>query len=506
MYLTMVVCGASCTSAIFRELSFGTAYQVSVWPTDGAGTGSPAASNPVTLTTSCPAGACVTLDATAPTGPVTYAASGVNDSLYPVGANLADIEALKTQMWRGDPVVGPDGSYDWSSWDTAVAAGAKTTLVLSDLWDATDPGNPATPWSNWSAYQSWVTATVQKILASGRHPDYWEVYNEPGEPGYYSAANFATVTPALLLQQFAVTYHAIRAADPAAAIIGPSLSHWSDYAGEYSTSPGSDSALDMVTFLNYAAANGLQLAAVSWHENDDNLGPNPAENTLSPLDIVDHVSEARQLIAARPALGNPQVFVNEYGMPEVQSIPGWDVAYLAALSDARVDSAGRSCWDINCANPTLDGLLAPDGTSAFPVYWDRIAYALMSGTRLPASSTNDTVSALGSYDATTGTVSALIGRGDGCDQSSWCTSTWPNSVLAPSETIQVTATVPWSSGSAVASLQAIPGQLSTAITDPAFAAGQTVAVTPTGAGTGTVTVTIPSFADGDAYGMTIVHS
>ena len=43
---------------------------------------------------------------------------------------------------------------------------------------------------------------MSTIVASGEQVNYWELYNEPGGAGYYDAANYATVTPTLLLQQF----------------------------------------------------------------------------------------------------------------------------------------------------------------------------------------------------------------------------------------------------------------------------------------------------------------
>jgi len=142
-----------------------------------------------------------------------------------------------------------------------------------------------------------------------------------------------------LLQQFLNTYQDIIAAVPGAKIIGPSLAYWSDYPGQFGTD---DHSFDMATFLTFAAQNNLKLAAVSWHESLDNLGPPRGEQPRSAM-IEDHVATARRLIAALPQLGNPLIFINEYGMPEVQSIPGWDVAYLSAWR-AGVSSANRSCW------------------------------------------------------------------------------------------------------------------------------------------------------------------
>ncbi|MGH9059313.1 MAG: hypothetical protein ACRDZY_07340, partial [Acidimicrobiales bacterium] len=352
--------------------------------------------------------------------------------------------------------------------------------------------------SDWTAYQQWVTATVQQVRASGRRVDNWEVYNEPGsDPSYYTPAGWATVTPALLLQQFLVTYQAIKAADPQANVIGPSLEHWTDYPGQYGSG---DRSFDMTTFLDFAAANDLRLAAISWHEIDDNLGPNPADSTLSPQNIVDHVATARQLITARPALGNPKIVINEYGMPEVQLIPGWDVGYLAALTQANVDSAGRSCWGTPCNAPSLDAILGNDGVSTLPLYWVRAAYAAMTGTMVTTSTSDDHVTALGSYDGT-GTVRALVGRAVGCNQQSSCIATWPWSQLAPPATVQVTVRVPWTSGTAQVSMAGINGQ---APQMPLGAPAQSVVTLPVT--NGAVNVTIPGFADGDAYSLTVTRA
>ena len=306
-----------------------------------------------------------------------------------------------------------------------------------------------------STYRSWVTSTVRASLAGGHRVDYWEVYNEPGLIGYYSAADFATVTPSLLLQQFVVAYDAIKAADPSANVIGPSLGSWSDSPHDWNAPGSQDRSFDMVTFLDYAAANHLQLAALSWNFN---VSGYPSENTILPRDIVDQVQEARALITARPAVGNPRVFIEEYGMPEVQPIPGWDVAYLSALTDAQVGSAGRACWPPDCWSPTLDGLLGSDGTSTMPDYWVRVAYAQMSGSMVATTSSDDGVTALSSYDPTSRTVSALLGRGVGCVQDPTCNSVWPAAALSSPESVSVTLTVPWTSTSAVIKETDIRGQ------------------------------------------------
>jgi hypothetical protein len=501
-FLTKITCGASCTSSIFRNLSFGTAYEAFVTPTDAAGSGAATMSNTVTPSTTCTAGACVTIDGTSDIGPTNHAASGILDSVFNVGQVVQDMTLLDTTMFRGVPTYNTNGTLDWNNWNLATESGAQTTLVLSSLWSASNNDNPPTPWSGWTTYNSFITSTVSTILASGEQVNYWEVFNEPGQPGYYSAANYATVTPALLLQQFLETDQDIKSVDPGAAIIGPSLSDWQDYPNQYGTVSSPEQGFDMDTFLNFAAANNLQLAAISWHEIDNELGPNPEENVNLPAIIEDHVAEARRLIASLPALGHPMIFINEYGSPDVQAIPGWDVAYLSALTDAGVNYAGRSCWNNDCAVPTLDGLLATDGATTMPDFWVRYFYSLMSGNMLPTSSSSDWVTALGSYNSTTNEITALVGRGEGCTQDANCATDFPSDTPQPATSTTIELKVPWTAGSVKVNTFDIQGQNIGPYPLPA-AVPSIDTITTTGANQGIVSITIPSFADGDAYAFTV---
>jgi hypothetical protein len=349
-----------------------------------------------------------------------------------------------------------------------------------------------------------MSSTVTSLLASGKQINYWDVYNEPGGANtYYSAAAYATETPALLLEQFLVAYRAIKAADPAAQVIGPDLEYWADYPGQWGAQART---FDMATFLKFAANNGIKLAAITWHEIVDNTGPNPEENTLLPATIEDHVAQARALIASLPTLGNPKIFITEFGMPEVQKIPGWDVAYLAALTNAGVAEASRSCWNGDCTLPDLDGLLYSNGVNPLPAFYDRLVYASMSGYMLPTTSTSDTVSALGSFNSVTGTLTGLLGRSVGCTQNLVsCPSGWAESSRGSPIAVKVTVTVPWSSGIAHVLMTDISGAYPQLPARAPVVRGAVATISPAGVGKGTITFTLTNFADGDAYGLTITH-
>ncbi len=499
-YLGEIQCEASCTSTIFRGESFGTLYAAAVYPTNAVGTGTPMATTALSAANTCTVGACITFNATSSIGAVTHAASGILSSTFPTGNNAADLTALDTTMFRSAPIYNANGSLNWSSWNVATGDNIPTTLSLSSMWSAYYGGNPPTPWSNWTTYKNWVTSTVTTVVKSGEKVTYWEPYNEPGGTTYSNGTQ-SPATTALLLQEFLVTYQAIKAVDSSAAVIGPSIGEWSDYLGQWgATNP----MPDMVTFLNYAVTNNIKLAAISWHEINDGLGAHPSTNILVPAIIEDHVAEARKLIAARPSLGNPLIIINEYGTPEYQPIPGWDVAYLSALTDAGVNSAGRACWFGACSAAELDGLLDSTGTVPQNEYPERLVYASMSGNMIAVNSDSDFVTGLGSYNATSGAITGLVGFAFGCTQVAICKTTYPTDTNSGPISVKVTITLPWSSGSADVAITNYQGQtIGAASSSPSVVSGD-LPIAASGS-KGTITFTVPSFADGDAYGFTVTH-
>lgn len=440
----------------------------------------------------CPSGGCVTLDATSLTGPVDHAGSGFN--LLPSSdTNSSQMRDLGATMYRSVPAAGSAGLYNWGSWSSATAAGARTTLILSDLWAQTgkNGGPPPTPWSDWSSYTSWVRSTVQQILASGQRVDYWDVYNEPGWTGYYSPADFASETPDDLLQQFLVTYQAIRSVDPGAAIVGPSI-------GDWSLTPLPPNNLthepDLGTFLRFASAHSLTLAAVAWHDNGK-----------PPATIYSDAEATWNLIRSLPGIGHPQMFLDEYGSRATQPIPGWDVGYLSTIARAGISSAERSCWDA-CTLATLDGLLTAGGAPTSD-YYVRSTYARMTGHTVASSSSTESLAVLGSIDPAQNRVVALIGRLQGCAVSSWCDTVWnvPNTsrTPAPPADVEVHLLLPWATSRPAIQLSTETFQPGAAVSGPSPATPTAIAVAPAGAGRTEVTFTIPGFPDGAAYNLTV---
>ncbi|HMC38130.1 MAG TPA: hypothetical protein VKI19_00615 [Acidimicrobiales bacterium] len=247
--------------------------------------------------------------------------------------------------------------------------------------------------------------------------------------------------------------------------------------------PATAKTFSMAQFLSFAASQGIQLAALTWHDN-----------TGGPQALAAQAGRARHELAGLPQLGRPKLFINEYGSAAQQRIPGWDVAYLAALNAAAVDGANRSCWSADCQQPTLDGLLTSDGSQARPGYWVRLAYAHMAGTRVAVSSSSLAVTAIATYDPATGAITAIVGRAVGCRQDPRCPSGPRNAAPVP---VTVLVQVPWTSGGARIQMSRISSRSVAPVVQPGVYSFS-VPITRVTAGRGEIRLPIAGFGDGDA--------
>jgi hypothetical protein len=262
----------------------------------------------------------------------------------------------------------------------------------------------------------------------------------------------------------------------------------------------------LVTFLDFAARNNMHFAAVSWHEIDDELGPRPRDFNSLPGAITDHVAEARRLIAERPGLGTPEVWVNEYGHRMDYAIPGWTLGAIAALERAAVDRAGRSCWPEqgasgapadDCAAPTLDGLLLADGSTPRADYLVYATYARMTGHLVAATASDAAVAVLAARNDASGQVTAMVGRDVTCLPA--VNASCPRrAAIVPAPMAAVVAVhLPGDAGGqAVVSVVQVP---------PAWgaAAPATMFQGPLPISAGVVKVPVAALADGEVYIITV---
>jgi hypothetical protein len=363
---------------------------------------------PISLSSgACPSGLCVIVDANGTSGEAKQIAQGV---LHGVTAATPStlLAPLAMTGWRIQPL---DTNRYW----LARKAGGSVTMVLSDAWlrgnmVAGSPRPLRNPSNDWAAYAKFVRDTVQWHQARGMLPDYWDIQNEPE-----SRSNYAldpAPTRELVLKQFRVAYAAIKEVQPDAKIVGPSLGN--------AVVNAPSQLVDMNSLLKDASVNGMRYDAISWH--DGGYGP-PRSFEGSARAIPEHVSWVRSTLALYPSLGQPPLFVNEYGAPFTQGIPAAEVGYLATLERAGIASAIHSCFPAKSGSTKidtcfdsrglLDGLVSPD-LRATSAWWVHNFYASMKGTRIFADGNIPQIPAFATR-STNGEIDVLVGHDRGCN-------------------------------------------------------------------------------------------
>ena len=460
-----------CTSIVWPGLRPGLSYSFTVAAYDMKGR-SPGTNSPVVTTadplcaTPASGHVCVGVSTAASLGAETHPGSGFLHSITKSTSTTA-IASLHPTSWRV-AALNPDNTPAFNS-------GANLTLVLSDAWNAatysSSRGSGISPWEDWARYRAWVVQTVQIEEYYGLSNAYYEIQNEPETKGSYNAKS--PPTTALVLQQLAVAYAAIKSVDPNAKIVGPGIGwQWSE-----PTFP-----VDMQRFLDYAVANNLRFDALSWHENGDG-GPDGR-----PEAIVDHVATVRAYLAQHPSLGSPAILVDEFGGKAAGLVPGWLTSYLAAFDTAAVAQANHSCFASCFTDPgTLDGVLLSNGASTAASGVVLAQYAAMTGQRLAWVSSSDRVNAVATRDAA-GVTHLLVGRDEQCP--SWIVSGCPTNYAKPAaQTVDLTLS--GLSGTSVQVHTTLIRATTGAMSAPAEAGTQTATVSG-----GVAHVSLPALDDG----------
>lgn len=407
------------------------------------------------------------VDGTGDRGPAGWRASGF---LHADAGDVSRAQALRPRTWRTG---GAFAEYT-DTYNRAGRHGAKVVWVISDDW-ADRTGN-APPWEDWAAYEAFVRETVRRHLAE--YPvDTWDIQNEP--EGFAPRGG----TQQDYLDIYLHGYKAIKEVDPGARIIGPSSVRFQPtpyvacdpdapvktyecdplYAPagrtQYGPKPGAQ-YLDLQTFLDFAAkphallgGQPMRFAQINWHELC--IG----DLDCNPHRLVEHVALAREMIAARPSLGSPEIGINEYTGYQVTDVPGWIAGYIAALEEADVEQAAKACWHEpsganQCFDGMLDGLVGRDGTTPRSGYWVYRAYADMVGARVPVTvpTSAQAFSAFATRDDASKELRVLLGRHETTCSAAPAIGCAPRTAPAPGN-VAVDVKVPWALDEVAVTLQ-----------------------------------------------------
>ena len=205
----------------------------------------------------------------------------------------------------------------------------------------------------------------------------YEIWNEPD----------GTWTNSMAFTEFwKQTYVKIRALDPTAKIIGPSISYFSS------------SYLN--TFLTYAKVNNCVPDIVAWHE-------------LSGGNFTSNYATYRAL-ETQLGIGPLPISINEYSGPDHiddEGQPGASAPLIAKFERFKVDSACLTFWDVS--HPGRLGSLMASNTATNGGWWFYKWYGEMDGnmvtTTPPSPNTPAALDGFANLDASGAKATVLFG-------------------------------------------------------------------------------------------------
>jgi len=305
---------------------------------------------------------------------------------------------LKPRNWR---------LYKTESYAEAAGHNATITYGTSNHYAWSQGGFPeAKPWLDWDYYEEYVLYVLHYYdsLFPGHPPSYYDIWSEPDHSYYWKG------TYEQLVELFARTANVIKAFDPDARLVGPSIS-WYRPEGE-----GEENIIELLIDLD--TLYDTRLDAISWHEN----GGFPDYGPGRPEDIYWDCHSIKAAVEEHfPPEYQPEYHINEFAGGRVHMSPGWLLGYLFWINYMEVDFSAHACWGVLEGEPPdqeyysdcwagLNGVFMKDGYTPQLTYWVHRAYADLEGMDfVPIGTTDGNFLALGGRDDSTRTIHAIVG-------------------------------------------------------------------------------------------------
>jgi hypothetical protein len=324
--------------------------------------------------------ASITVNCARHEGPILHCANGF---LLGMGTSTpADtfISYLKPTMLRQGCWTGRSQPGGLETYDRAKRLGVDHVEVF--LCDAVSYRQPGTASLSWDSYLTTITNYVNQSVAQKR-PLWWDLWNEPDWGDFWSG------TWEQWLEVWRRSYGAVRAADPAGIIVGPSTAEPSGGIGR------------ITAFLDYAAANNCMPDVVCWHLNTSGYWITDAHKIESDAHLIRLQLDRLGYDTTKVPLSS-----NEYGDAGYATNAGGCVEYFAQMERARFIDGAKACWG-TCDGQSLDGIV--NGSTPNQVWWAYRRYAEMHGERHNVTITDNNIDGIAAFDSTAQKLNILLG-------------------------------------------------------------------------------------------------
>lgn len=225
------------------------------------------------------------------------------EAMKATGATSVRVDA----NWDAGQPDGPD-TYDWTSLDQEIASIQEVGLSADLIIDGCPPwaavsgaqGNQNAQPASSAAFASWAAAVANRY--SGKGAKYFEIWNEPNNPDFWSPKP----DPAAYTADLKAAYTAIKAVDPSAIVLSGGLAPELDSSTSYAP----------ITFLKDMYADGAEgsFDGVGFHPYSYPVDPD-TDIPGSAWSQMSLTSPSIRSIMAANGDSAKKIWITEFGAP-----------------------------------------------------------------------------------------------------------------------------------------------------------------------------------------------
>jgi GH35 family endo-1,4-beta-xylanase len=217
-----------------------------------------------------------------------------------MGMNTVRVDA----NWAdGEP---SQGNYNWGTLDQIMASVHQVGMTADLIIDGCPPwaaaagasgqfAQPASP----SQFATWASAVAARYGSMGA--DYFEIWNEPNNPAFWSP----TPNPAAYTADLIAAYAAIKAVDPSAVVVTGGLAPEADSSNSY----------DIVTFFQDMYADGAQGNFDAVGDHPYTFPADPDTDSQGAWGEMDETSTSLRSLMTEHGDGAKTIWITEFGAP-----------------------------------------------------------------------------------------------------------------------------------------------------------------------------------------------
>ena len=276
------------------------------------------------------------------------------------------------------------------TYDRCKRMGTAMEIVLASAWKRRTLPLPGTD-GDWAQWEDCVRGVANRLVREEKTDVRIGIWNDPDMRYSWAASDEQ------FFEAFERAYMIIKEIIPDAVVVGPS-STWGPVS-DGGQAHGDDHTWWVRKFLSACIERDCVPDMISFHDYS------PDGNDI-PRD-----AEAIRSFLRENGVTPREIEEDDLGVHGDHFRPGTYISYFANIERARVINTAKCCWNRDCFNNTLEGLLTPPGQGRMKrsLWWTYKAYADVTGILINVDQ-SPSLDGVAGIDGLDGTLRALVGR------------------------------------------------------------------------------------------------